>query len=47
MLLVGDYDKDGDFGYFFAGSVDNNKLLQNDGTGKFTDVALSTLSFWK
>lgn len=39
--VVGDYDKDGDLDIFIAGSVDNNKLLQNDGTGKFTDVALS------
>ena len=39
--IVGDYDKDGDLDIFIAGSVDNNKLLQNDGTGKFTDVALS------
>ena len=40
--VVGDYDGDGDLDIFIAGNVDNNKLLQNDGTGKFTDVALST-----
>lgn len=39
--VVGDYDGDGDLDIFIAGNVDNNKLLQNDGTGKFTDVALS------
>jgi hypothetical protein len=39
--VVGDYDGDGDLDIFIAGSVDNNKLLQNDGTGKFTDVTLS------
>lgn len=39
--VVGDYDGDGDLDIFIAGNVDNNKLLQNDGTGKFTDVAVN------
>lgn len=39
--VVADYDGDGDLDIFLPGVVSGNKLLQNDGTGKFTDVALT------
>lgn len=37
--VAGDYDGDGDLDLFLAGNVAGNRLLQNDGTGTFTDVA--------
>jgi hypothetical protein len=39
--VVADYDGDGDLDIFLPGVVSGNKLLQNDGTGKFIDVALT------
>jgi hypothetical protein len=38
---MADYDGDGDMDIFLAGNVASSKLLQNDGTGNFTNVALS------
>ena len=37
-----DYDQDGDTDIFVANDSTKNTLWQNDGQGKFTDVALST-----
>ena len=39
-VVAADYDDDGDQDLFVANDLQANFLLSNDGTGKFTDVAL-------
>lgn len=39
-IVCGDYDNDGDTDVFIGNDVAENFLLQNDGTGKFEEVAL-------
>ncbi|MEX2177056.1 MAG: CRTAC1 family protein, partial [Pirellulaceae bacterium] len=39
-VVAADYDGDGDQDLFVANDVQANFLLRNDGTGKFTDVAV-------